>query len=846
MVIVMLSLPNFVLAQDIAVLPADPSVTSGVLPNGMKWYVVANPYVKGTADFAVVQMTGSSTVPGAGRKAVVEQSREALSVQPLLLSPSVQEFFLSKGSLPGPEGFARVDENATIFRFRNVNLKLSDSVLDSTLLVLTGIVGRNVSDQSGLSGWYSPSDQAVIVVGDVDAGVVSEKLKMLSYMVPSSTSFPRPGYEWKDADGVKVEFSDAPDGSLGQVVLKWRLQRTPKELMNTVMPSIYSKYMTMAGTVARERILADMQAAGIPVASVESAYVGGAETLGDEEFSITVCTGQEHLDKALSVAAKVMSSLDSYGADAREVRSAGYAFADMLYTEDGGSDIRNAEYVDRCIYSFICNTPLSSRKDIRKFHISRILPDSTECALFHSIVSSSVDGGKNLTIRVSADSAAISAESMEETFDTSWKSPSRREAAVRQMPRMMAASGIKIKVKSSKKEYLSGGTMMTLSNGIKIIYRNMPTEDDKIYYTFSLSGGAGNVEGLCSDDGGYLADFFGLCRIGGVPGHVFREVLRQQGMTLGCEVGHSTTDFSGEVPYDRLDCLFSALLTMMNSREADPEEWEYYFKGEQLRQKAGCASGHEGCLTEDFAGRADKFFDTLSGKVNDGVIVLVGRIDEKRLKETALLYAGGFRTSDRTFTRTETYNGSMAGKSAIVRKGDLGNVTIHISAPMPLTSDNFYASAMTSMVLRRNLAMASAGKGMRVRVSHECRRHPQENLSMNVSLSEVPTDGFASGTEDYSKEDAFAAVREVMSDLSGLQMDEDMLASYRYRLERHLQLEKEKPEYWLEAIRLRYMEGKDFTTGAEARIQALTETHVRKILSMLDNGTKVEYIITER
>ena len=93
MVIVMLSLPNIVLAQDIAVLPADPSVTSGVLPNGMKWYVVANPYVKGTADFAVVQMTGSSTVPGAGRKAVVEQSREALSVQPLLLSPSVQGFF---------------------------------------------------------------------------------------------------------------------------------------------------------------------------------------------------------------------------------------------------------------------------------------------------------------------------------------------------------------------------------------------------------------------------------------------------------------------------------------------------------------------------------------------------------------------------------------------------------------------------------------------------------------------------------------------------------------------------------------------------------------------------------
>ena len=148
---------NPLVAQEIATLPSDPAVQSGVLPNGTHWYVVSNPYVKGTADFAVVQMTGSGTIPSIGRETVVALSQDALAGPPRLLSPSVQDYFIRYGSVPGPEGFAQVRENSTIFRFRNVDLKLSGSVLDSTLLVLTGIVGRGTcSDDRVLSEWHRP------------------------------------------------------------------------------------------------------------------------------------------------------------------------------------------------------------------------------------------------------------------------------------------------------------------------------------------------------------------------------------------------------------------------------------------------------------------------------------------------------------------------------------------------------------------------------------------------------------------------------------------------------------------------------------------------------------------
>lgn len=837
---VMMFVMNVTQAQEIAVLPSDSAVSSGELPNGTRWYVVTNPYVKGVADFALVQMTGSDTIPGDGRESIVALSRDALSGQPLLLSPSVQDYFISKGSVPGPEGFAEVGENATIFRFRNVNMKMSESVLDSTLLVLTGILGKSGGDKSE---WFAPADQAIIVAGDVDAAVVSEKLKMLSYMVPFSQSKPRKDYVWVEQDGVRVEQSKPSVNGLTSMILTWRLQRTPKELMNTVMPAIYERYMTMAGMIARERLLARFRAADIPVASVDGTYAGGAGTLGDEEFSVTVRTYPEHALKALGLMSGVMSSIDTHGAEIRELRVAANEFADALYAEDTGADVRNDEYVDRCIYSFVYNTPLSSKKDIRKFHMSRVLEDSTECTVFHSVVSASIDGEKNLTVKT--DLQGVTQDSLRAVFAASWKRSEAEKTSARPMPELMTCD-TRIKVRSSKKEYLSGGTVMTLSNGMRIIYRNMPTEDNMLHYSLSLGGGAGNVDGLCSEDGGYLSDYFGLCRVGGVPFATFKEVLRGQGMTMQCNVSHSATELSGMLPDDRTDLLFMALLTVMNAREADTDAWGNYCKGEKLRQMAGCASGHDGCLTEDLPSRAEAFFRTLSEKVNDGIFVLVGRIDEKKLKEAVMTYAGGFRTSDRAFARTETYNGNMSGKSGALRKGAAGGVEIHISAPMSLTSENFYASAMASMALRRNLTVATAEMGIRVKVSHECRRHPQEILAVTVSMEEASTEGFAEGTAGYSKEEALDAVREVLSDLKRLKLDEDLLASYRYRLERHLQIEKEKPEYWMDAVRMRYMEGKDFTTGAEAKIAALTADNVRKIFSTLDKGTKVEYVITER
>ena len=226
-------------AQEIPVLPADPAVTSGVLPNGMSYYIVSNGSEKGFADFALVQRTGFCTVPDSLSCMVGATAYSALDSLPHFPGTSPAKFLARHGCGPGPEGFVSVSEDATVYNFRDVMLSC-ESVTDSLLLMIIDIVDRSRSDEGFfMREWYAPSDQAVIVSGDVDAGRVAEKLRMLSYVCTSGISLPRPEYMWDDRPEVEFMASDTVCGNIAEVSLTWRSPRTPKEYMNTVQPVIY-------------------------------------------------------------------------------------------------------------------------------------------------------------------------------------------------------------------------------------------------------------------------------------------------------------------------------------------------------------------------------------------------------------------------------------------------------------------------------------------------------------------------------------------------------------------------------------------------------------------------------
>jgi mRNA-degrading endonuclease toxin of MazEF toxin-antitoxin module len=170
-------------------------------------------------------------------------------------------------------------------------------------------------------------------------------------------------------------------------------------------------------------------------------------------------------------------------------------------------------------------------------------------------------------------------------------------------------------------------------------------------------------------------------------------------------------------------------------------------------------------------------------------------------------------------------------------------VTALLTAPMAMSAENYYTAAIAAMTLRRHLAGMLAEKGVRASVEFSCNRYPQESVVMKVTVEEAATEGLASGTREFNPEEATAILQRLFADMSVVELNKDILSSYKYRVERHLLQRKNDPEYWVEALNLRYLDGKDFTTSAEARIKSITEKNVRAMLNTLGNSSEKVFTI---
>lgn len=824
-------------AQDLPKMPADPAVMTGVLPNGLAYYIVSNAYGKGLADFALIQKTGTLTVPDSlsSDGDAVAVAQQALTFVPRLKNDSPQDFFIRHGSAPGRSGYVSVSEDATLFRFPGVRLSDHKTVLDSALVVLLNIADRgSYSQNSFLSQWYSPSDQAIVISGDFDAKALASRLEAMSYMVPASSSAPREGVYLPDSSGVSVS-EVGLEGQLQEISMTWVSKRVPREYMNTVQPVIFDRAMDILGRVAVRRLRTAFEIEGIPVSDVSYVLTIADRGPGDDVFTMCATVAQDDVLNARKLMSGVMHSIDSEGVSVGEYLLAEADFMNALRRESALPYCTNAGYVDRCISSFLYNSLLSSQKQIYALHTTRELPDTVRCRLFNDVAA-----------------ALIYPFDSEQILDS--------VAAVR-MPSLPGPAS-KVKLKSVRKDHLSGGSVWTFSNGFRVVYRKMPSSGE-VYYTLALNGGYGGISGLGSGEGAFLSDIFSLSSIAGMMGKDFFEALKVEGLVMNPRVTISNTLIEGHLPKDRFPVLLQALHAISADRSPIPESFEYYKKSEEMALEHPNNSytarmtaidsimcpGYKyspykskGKLTDSFYSKAYAFMDAQMEKLNDGVLVIVGDIDEEYLKQQLLLYVGAFRTKDVSARKTSVRYQPVSGWTTYTVRGGEDAVDVALSARMPLTFNNYLAACIAIMTIERDLTEALADSGMYFEVLFNCRMYPEERMNMLVSVCSTDARGFASGLTGTSAIDVLADVREALSGLSSKEITDDELKQYKAYLKNQLSVEMKDPQYWVDAIVVRYLDGKDLTTGYAANIDALTKDDVKRVLTLLDKGCKVEYV----
>lgn len=858
---------GYVSAQSLPLMPADPAVSAGVLPNGMSYYIVENSTSKGLADFALIQKTGTDTPEPELSERPVTVAKDVLASLPRLRPDSPQTFFSRHGVAPGKDGFVKVSPNATVYRFSNVAVSAGSSLVDSSLLVLLNMAdqGTDSSDEF-LSRWYVPSDQAIVISGDVKAAELAEKLRLMSMMTPAGKSAERKEYVWNDRLEPSFEASPCLTKDVAVVTATWMSPRTPKEYMNTVQPAIYEMFVGELGTLAQERLEQRMKKDGIPVADVSYRHVSSAASLGDESFSISIAVAPEHVAQAVEALAQVMSSLESGHASADELEMAKRRYVIAVRERSEVALKSNAEYVDRCATAFLYNAPLSSEREILAFLRSRDLDINTELSLFNDIASALMDSSRNLSVTChTGEGCDMDSARLQELFTSAWGKGTDEVCCAQIDSLPFPGPGLKIKLKTSKTEPLSGGSVWTFENGFRVIYKQMDT-DRRLYYSLALNGGYGNIRSLSKGEGAYFSDYLGLCSVSGLSGDEFRQVLEAEDMTMDAQVNISNTIISGSLPDRKPELLMRTLLAVANERKHDSEAFDYYKKCVDISHEYSKGSITDritaidslmcpdyiyspmktpGRMTDRYPRKADAFYEIQFEKMNDGVLVLVGNIDEFKLRKMLLTYVGEFRTEGRPFSGTKVQYQPIAGTATCQVNGDSNSMDVTMSVQLPLTAENYMASALAAEVLKCRISESMNGTGTYLRLSHNCRIYPNERFNVMLSVAEASADGFATGMDVMEFDEVVNRLRSVIAGLGSVEISAEELSAYKDVLKGELAVRSKEPEYWTHALVMRYLDGKDLTSGYEAKIDSVSPAKVRSILASLAGASMVEYIITK-
>lgn len=846
------------LAQGLPSAPQNTSVKNGILPNGMAYYLVTNPTTKGMADFALVQRTGTNIL---GQDAY-DIARDALTSLPRLYE-SPQSFLAAHSVSPGKQGYVKVTENATLYHFDNVIL--TDESIDSLLLVMVDVVDRGTSQKDSHWDWYTPADHAVIVSGDIDESTFAMKLQMLSYMVPHRTSQERNICVWEGRETPEYKVLTDAKGKYATVSASWELPRTPEKYMNTVQPAIYAMYVNELGLLAQERISQQMRNDNVPVASVTYEYVSSQKSFGPEHFTISVTVAPEHIAQAVEVMASTMSSLD-----AKTVTVDEFQMAKRRYLANLGKTARkvmksNSDYVEQCASAFLYNASLLSAEDIYPFLKYRDVDALKEIGYFNNITSAILDGQKNLTVRCLTDnSSQVSETELECLFQEAWKSTEPAFVCAEILDSLPSVAPVEsIKLKSVKKDPVSGGVMWTFSNGFKVVYKKQKA-DRKMYYALALNGGYGNIRGIFKGEGAYVSDYLTLSKIADVEGAAFHRALEKYDITLTPTVNLSNTIISGYAPQDESEKLLQVLAAFVNKREADLKAFDYYKDCQNVSTE--CYGVEEpdrtiaidsllwpdyrlseskilGNVSADFPSKVEDFWKQQAGKTNDGVLVLVGNLDEVKLKKLLQSHVGAFTTTDRVYPRLHLSQQPLAGAMTYTNKGEVNSVDFTMTARFPFTAENYMASDIAASVLEQLVSKAVSGIGMYLKLSHECRIYPHERLNVRITLEEADTLGFAHGIQPVGPASAAEILRETLAALPGMEISEDDIQKYKDILKGHLAFKMKDPQYWIQVIAMRHLDGKDLTTSYESRIDGVTPAKVKAILKLLSEASRVEYII---
>lgn len=591
-------------AQQNPELPLNPDVKHGTLPNGMQYFILHNSEPKERANFYIAQKVGSTLESEDQLGLAHFLEHMAFNGTSHYPGKAMLNYLQSKGIRFGADINAYTSFDETVYNINNVPTT-DQALMDSVLLAIhdwsceisletdeinaeRGVIeeewrSRNSANSRMIEAvlpkiykeyqyqqtpigkmevvrnfdpdvlrayykkWYRPDQQGIVIVGDFDAAEMEKKvIDLFSPIVMPENAAERVYPTVSDnKEPIFVYFED-PETQYPRLDLAFKTEKTPWEMRNTLLGFVQDKLVeAVIAKLINNRLDEFAQDPSCKYAQAVVYYGDFWVSKTKSSFNLVVI-GKTELKEAFNQAIGIVARACKTGFSDTElarVRDEIIAAYEKKYNERNNTN--SVVLANQLIRHFVDNAPNPGAET--EYQLVKQMLESLPVEAYNQ-TAKEILTPENQVMVISQpkkdDMAVVTQDEMIPLLENSINAEYEAyvdEVITDPLLKNIPAPG-KI-VNEQKGAY--GSTVMTLSNGAKVVVKPTDFKADEIRFTAFRNGGKRSYPESQAANIQLIEDAYNCASLGNFNTKTLKKYLAGKNVGLGFEVANTVNEFSG-------------------------------------------------------------------------------------------------------------------------------------------------------------------------------------------------------------------------------------------------------------------------------------------------------------
>lgn len=625
---------GFLQAQEMQPLPIDPKVRYGKLDNGLTYYIRHNELPENRADFYIAQNVGS--VLEEDNQAGLAHFLEHMAFNGTKNFPEngIDKYLQSVGMRMGENLNAYTSFDETVYTIINAPVD-KPHVVDSCLLILhdwsnsLALTDSMIEKERGIireewrtrrdasqrllekqlqqmfpenkyanripigsidvinnfkpeelrayyKKWYRPDLQAIIVVGDVDVDTVEKTIKTMFSDIPVPVNPAKREYvSVADNDEPIVSIATDKEASSTIIYIYHKYDPMPAQLRSTAAGLITDYISAVCSQILNERLEALLHQANPPFVYAE-AYDGDFMVARTKDaFTIAAIAKEGEIDSTMTALVREMERARQFGFTVSEYERAKINILKQYESAFNERDKqKNSSYTKEYVSHFTEGGYIPGIETEYTL-INQIAPNITVEQVNQYL--SQVIGEKNIVLALSGpEKEGVVYPTESELLEMFNKARSQKVEPYKEevnndplIPELPAPG----KIVKEEHDDLFDATVLTLSNGVRVVLKPTEYKKDEIQMTATSPGGSFMV-GI--DDAKNMKVFNSVIGLGGLGNFSAIDLSKKlAGKKVSCSasLGVDNESLNGYASPDDVKTLFELIYLAMTSPRTDNDAY---------------------------------------------------------------------------------------------------------------------------------------------------------------------------------------------------------------------------------------------------------------------------------